>query len=398
MKKYTLILVLICTLSLAKAQENDTTSYTNLEAIFTRPFVLNGQAGNVNTAIGGYLEGNTNYFSTDGVSDGFSMEMRRFNIFLYASLHERVKFISELEFEHGTEEIALETALIDFEINPALVFRMGILLPPVGYFNQNHDGPKWDFINRPLVSTTIIPATLSEIGMGFYGKIPFRRNIFTYEAYLVNGLQDGIITNETNRTLLAAGKSEEMFAEDNNGTPSLTGRVALKNKAMGEVGLSGYTGVYNTFKLDGMMIDEKRRASLVALDYNGGFGELTVLGEAAFSYVDVPESYGQQFGSDQVGMHLDLIYPIKKGRIFSWNGMTLNAIFRFEYVDYNKGDFEETNGNIFDDILAVVPGLSLRFSKNTLLKANYRRHWERDILGNPAVKTAGFQFGFASYF
>jgi len=93
-----------------------------------------------------------------------------------------------------------------------------------------------------------------------------------------------------------------------------------------------------------------------------------------------------------------LIYPIKKGRILSWNGMTLNAIFRFEYADYNKGKFEETKGNIFDDILAIVPGLSLRFSKNTLLKANYRRHWERDILGNPAVKTAGFQFGFASYF
>jgi len=78
--------------------------------------------------------------------------------------------------------------------------------------------------------------------------------------------------------------------------------------------------------------------------------------------------------------------------------MPSNKVFRVEYADYNVGNFTETNGNIGDDIWAIVPGLSLRFSKNTLLKLNYRRHWEKDILNNPTVKTAGLQFGFASYF
>ncbi|MEQ9286375.1 MAG: hypothetical protein RIG77_05675 [Cyclobacteriaceae bacterium] len=398
MKKIVVIIALALVAPFAHAQNTDTTSYTNLEAIFTRPFVLDGQAGKVNTAIGGYLEGNTNYFRTDGISDGFSMEMRRFNIFLYSSLHERVKFIAELEFEHGTEEIGIEAALIDFEIDPSLVFRMGILLPPVGYFNQNHDGPKWDFIDRPMVSTSVIPSTLAEIGMGFYGKMPFGNNIFTYETYVVNGLQEGIITNESNRTLLAAGKTAEIFAEDNNGSPAVTGRVALKNLVFGEIGVSGYSGIYNTYKLDGLVVEEKRRVSLLALDFNGGIGDLRILGEAAIANIDVPASYGQQFGSKQIGMHTDLIYPIRKGRILSWNNMTLNAIVRFEYVDFNQDTFVETGANIYDDITAIVPGLSLRFSRNTLIKANYRRHWERDILGNPTLKTAGFQFGFASYF
>jgi hypothetical protein len=49
-------------------------------------------------------------------------------------------------------------------------------------------------------------------------------------------------------------------------------------------------------------------------------------------------------------------------------------------------------------LLTIVPGFSLRFSPNTLLKVNYRYRWDTDLLGNPAVKTAGFQFGMASYF
>src|SRR3990172_5257782 len=59
-------------------------------------------------------------------------------------------------FEHGTEEIALETALVDLRIRPSLVLRAGILLPPIGYLNQNHDSPPWDWVDRPLVTPQVI--------------------------------------------------------------------------------------------------------------------------------------------------------------------------------------------------------------------------------------------------
>ncbi|MEO9801864.1 MAG: hypothetical protein ABJF04_01395 [Reichenbachiella sp.] len=398
MKKLQVIAILVLIFSTqVKAQEADS-SYTNLEAIFNRPFIYKAQGGASSASIGGYVEGNTNYFTTDGISDGYSMELRRFNIFLFASVHERIKFISELEFEHGTEEIALETALLDFEIHPALVFRMGILLPPVGYFNQNHDGPKWEFIDRPLVSTNVIPSTLSEMGMGFYGKVPVGKHKMTYELYLTNGLQDGIIANTENRTFFGAGKSEEMFAEDNNGVPAISGRLAFNAFGLGEFGLSGYTGIYNEFEIEGETVEDKRRASLWALDYNFRIAQLQLIGETAWASVDIPEAYGQQFGTKQFGTHLDMIYPIFRRDLLGWKDVTLNLINRLEYVDYNIDDFEETNTNIYDQIYAIVPGLSLRFSSNTLLKFNYRRHWERDFLGNPVSKTAGVQFGFASYF
>ena len=398
MKKYLALFIwAILGINQVFAQETDS-SYTNLEAIFNRPFIYEAKGGASSASIGGYVEGNTNYFSTDGVSDGFSMELRRFNIFLFAAVHERIKFIAELEFEHGTKEIALETALLDFEMHPAFVFRMGILLPPIGYFNQNHDSPKWEFVDRPLVSTNVIPSTLSEMGMGFYGKVPVGKHKMTYELYLTNGLQDGIISNTENRTFLGAGKSEEMFAEDNNGVPALSSRVAFSVAELGEFGVSGYTGIYNKFEIEGEKVDDKRRMSLFALDYNFQLAKLRLIGETAWVSVDIPSDYGQQFGNKQFGTHLDMIYPILKRDVLGWKGVTLNLINRLEYVDYNIDNFEAIETNIFDDIYAIVPGLSLRFSSNTLLRLNYRRHWERDLLGNPVSKTAGVQFGFASYF
>ena len=99
----------VAVLALGTPVEAQVDSTLAQDGIYNRPFI-----GSVSsTSVGGYLEGNTNYFVEDGITEGFSMELRRFNIFLYSAISPRVRFLSELEFEHGTEEIALETALVD---------------------------------------------------------------------------------------------------------------------------------------------------------------------------------------------------------------------------------------------------------------------------------------------
>ena len=110
MKPIFILLLLSMTSQWLAAQDVDTLNLTNKDAVYQRPFIYEEQRSNLSAAVGGYLEANTNYFSTDGISEGYSMEMRRFNIFLYSTIKERIKFISELEFGHGTEEIELETA------------------------------------------------------------------------------------------------------------------------------------------------------------------------------------------------------------------------------------------------------------------------------------------------
>ena len=126
--------------------------------------------------------------------------------------------------------------------------------------------------------------------------------------------------------------------------------------------------------------------------------KFTILGEWALVNIDVPASLGPAFGDQQWGMHTDLIYPIRKGNVWHWENTTINTSFRFEYVDYNVGTFVETGDNRYDQIVSIMPGIGLRFGTNTVLKANFRYQWERGLLGNPATRTVGYQFGFASYF
>lgn len=387
--RHALVLVLGMSLHAACASAQDTD-----DPIYNRPFVAD--IGSGRTAVGGYVEGNTNYFAEDGVSDGFSMELRRFNIFLYSSIGSRLSFFSELEFEHGTEEIALETALVDFAFSPAVVARVGILLPPLGAFNQNHDSPKWDIVDRPLVSTQIIPSTLSEVGFGVHGQFYFDAAAVGYQVYLVNGLGAGVVSNDHGRTFLPAGKSEKAFGEDNNGSPSLTARVGARIPNA-EVGLSYYTGVYNDFRVEGDEVDEKRGLSVIAIDGRVAIGEVLLQGEAAFASVDVPENLRDLFGDKQFGGFLEVVVPVFEMNLFRDEAAMLGAIARAEYVDFNRGSFTETGASRYDDITALVVGTSFRPNAETVFKANYRYHWIRDLLGNPA-RLGGVQVGFATYF
>lgn len=364
------------------------------DGLYNRPFI----GSLASTSIGGYVEGNTNYFVEDGVSEGFSTELRRFNIFLFSQVSQRIRFISELEFEHGTEEIALETALVDVQVNPAFVVRAGILLPPIGYLNQNHDSPQWEHIDRPLVTTGIVPSTLSEVGFGAYGKFATGRVVLSYDAYLTNGLGAAVVGNETGRTDIPSGKSEEAFGEDNNGSPAFSARIAARRTDLGEVGLSYYGGHYNSFRVEGLEVDERRWLSITALDVGGSVGPAQVRAEVAFASIDVPESLGEIHGNGQWGGHLDVIVPVWHPSVRGYPDAVLAAGLRLESVDYNRGMFESTGRSIGDEVTAVVPTVTFRPASGTVFRANYRYHWITDFQGNEAARLAGFQFGFATYF
>jgi len=384
------LLVLLATAPVAGAQDTSMVQ----GGIYQRPFLVS--AGR--TAVGGYAEGNANYFRTDGVSEGFSMELRRFNIFLFSSVGRRLRFISELEFEHGTEEIALETALVDFTVNPSFIIRGGILLPPIGAFNVNHDSPRYDFVERPLVSTAIIPSTLSEVGFGAHGRLAPPGFSLSYDAYLVNGLGDGVILNGTGRTDIPSGKTEDRFAEDNNGSPAVSGRIAAQRRDWGEVGLSYYGGIYNSFRIEGQPVDEKRRLSIVAIDFNTEIRTVSLRGEAAWASVDVPEDLADLLGDRQWGIHLDAILPVWHPRIQGLQNPVVSLGLRLERVDFNRGTFGSTGLTIHDETNAVTASVSFRPAAGTVFRANYRRESSRDPAGNPPSKTGGFQVGFATYF
>jgi len=370
----------------------------NMDAIYSRPFL---SVGKLPVALGGYVEANYQHLGTDGISEGHQFQMRRFTLFVASGISRRIKFLSEIEFEDGTKEINIEFAALDIEFHPLFNIRGGVIMNPIGAFNQNHDGPKWEFVDRPASATQMLPATWSNVGFGMYGK-QFRQDwVFAYEAYLTNGFNDKIIDNSEGKTFLPASKEDRTrFEESFNGVPLVTAKGAIRHKKIAELGLSYMGGVYNKFQDDGLVLDKRRRVDVVAIDINSTLSRLKTFinAEWAWVYVDVPETYTQQYANTQRGGFADIVQPIYTGSIFGFDKSVINAAFRFEYVDYNVGSFNETGDNISDHYYAIVPAISWRPSPQTVLRLNYKYSWRSDLLGNPLRKTAGLQIGVSSYF
>jgi len=383
---------------LRKSPKDTSGPQLNMDAVYNRPFT---QVGKLPVALGGYVEANYQYLSENGISEGHQFQMRRLTLFVSSSISKRIKFLSEIEFEDGTKEINIEFASVDFEFAPLLNFRGGVVMNPIGAFNQNHDGPKWEFIDRPISATQMLPATWSNVGFGLFGKKFATDWVYGYEVYLTNGFDDKIIANSENKTFLPASKlNKDRFEESFNGSPLLTTKVAIKNNKIGEFGLSYMGGVYNKFKDDGLVLDKKRRVNVFAVDFHTTLPKINtyINGEWAWVNVDVPDTYTEQFGRKQQGGFIDFVQPILKKSLFDFDKSVLNAAVRLEYVDWNKGTFKSTGGNISDHVFSVVPAISWRPTLQTVIRFNYRYNWQTDLLGNPPVRLAGFQFGFSTYF
>lgn len=369
----------------------------NMDAVYNRPSI---QVGTLPVALGGYMEANYQYLGEKGVSEGHQFQMRRLTLFVSSAIAKRMKFLTEIEFEDGTKEINIEFASVDFEFAPLLNFRGGIVINPIGAFNQNHDGPKWEFVDRPIAATQMLPATFSNVGFGIYGKKYRKDWVYGYEVYLTNGFNERIIENSKNKTFLPATKENpDRFEKSFNGSMLFTGKVALRNSKIGEIGLSYMTGAYNKFKEGGLVLDKKRLAKVYALDFNTTLPIKTyITGEWAWINVDIPNTYTEQFGRKQQGGFVDIVQPIVQGTMFGYNKSTLNAAVRLEYVDWNRGNFKSTGEGIGDHVYSIIPAISWRPTSQTVFRLNYRYNWQTDLLDNLPSKVAGFQIGLSTYF
>src|SRR5690554_2232406 len=224
-----------------KSVNDSTENKMNMDAVYDRPFL---SAQKMPVAVGGYLEANVIYAGEEGINEGYSFQARRLTMFMSASISRRIKFMSEIEFEEGGKDINIEFAALDATILPIFNFRGGIIMNPIGAFNENHDGPKWEFVERPDVAVNMLAATQSNAGFGVYGKTYSGNWIFGYEAYLTNGFNSKIISNEEDKTYLPAYKDgDNLFEENFSGKAMFSGKLAIKNRKIGEIGFSYMGGV-----------------------------------------------------------------------------------------------------------------------------------------------------------
>jgi hypothetical protein len=132
-------------------------------------------------SIGGYGEFVYTNYSDDRADFA---EILRLVLYVGYRFNDKIVFNSEVEFEHGAKEIGIELAYFDFLLMDPLKLRVGNVLLPVGFLNENHEPIFFYGVYRPFVDRYIIPTTWNQNGIGVYGDVgPLR-----YKAYLVTGM------------------------------------------------------------------------------------------------------------------------------------------------------------------------------------------------------------------
>ncbi len=302
--------------------------------------------------IGGY--GEFEYEDTEGKSSTF--DNHRLVLKVSSSLTKWLRFNTEIEYEHGTKEIELEQAYLDFVLHHWVTIRAGAILVPVGRLNLYHDAPLLETTSRPMVDRFIIPTTWTEVGVGFYGGGSLWGPLFGgYEAYGINGLTDAISGTKGLRD--ARGDLEQ----DNNSNKALVGRVFTRYGTLLELGVSGYTG-----KADK---GNNSSVSLFALD-----------GLVKYSLFDLAGEYAKAIisrGSLSVPSGMDGFYIEGRAHLLppsmhvpSW-ATKFTAFYRYGEVDLDRGLVDE------NDKRRHTLGLNYRPISTVAIKGEYQFNGER---------------------
>ncbi|MGZ8548165.1 MAG: porin, partial [Sulfuricurvum sp.] len=132
-------------------------------------------------SIGGYGEFYYSKYSHDGdptqEKNAFG-DTLRFIPYIGYKFSDSIILNSELEFEHGGEEVSVEQLYVDFILDPLATIRAGHQLVPMGYVSLYHEPTLFNTVQRPDVEKYLIPSTWHELGLSVYGKT----DSFEYQA------------------------------------------------------------------------------------------------------------------------------------------------------------------------------------------------------------------------
>ncbi len=345
--------------------------------IYQKPFL-----GGPGAQVGGYLDLE---FKADG--SGSTFDQHRFVPFLFAEVSDRVHVASEIEFEHGgfvagDGEIKLEFATVDFRIHEALNLRGGVVLSPLGRLNVLHDAPSLDLTERPLVTREIIPSTLSESGLGFFGTAyPSELWVIDYEVYLVNGFGAGAVGTDG---VLAVRGARGSKKSDNNNSRAVVGRLGVSPRLGTELGVSVHTGDYDD--------DGDLPLTIAAVDGRYAVGPLEILGEYAMARGDyIPQAGGTDTAEAQ-GFYVEGRAHLWPGALAALPQSVFTAAARYDWVDRDQ----LTDGN---EVERLTLGINFRPTEETAFKNDLVLDRAR-VAGaeDPSDWELGYRFSIASYF
>jgi len=136
-------------------------------------------------SIGGYGENRIRTFHNTGDDDRDNVyDQLRAVLYVGYKFNDNWVLNSEIEYEHGGEEVGVEFLTIDYIWRDEVSFRAGNLLVPMGFINEIHEPTFFYGAERPEVERLILPTTWHENGAGLWGRVADR---IEYRAYAING-------------------------------------------------------------------------------------------------------------------------------------------------------------------------------------------------------------------
>ncbi|MFO0691018.1 MAG: hypothetical protein U0900_20135 [Myxococcota bacterium] len=185
-------------------------------------------------SIGGYGENRIRTFHNGGDDDRDNVyDQLRAVLYVGYKFDEHWVLNSEIEYEHGGEEVGVEFLTVDYMWRNEVNFRAGNLLVPMGFINEIHEPNFYFGAERPEIERLILPSTWHENGAGIWGTIA---NRIEYRAYAINGFDGQNFTSNGLRDGKQGGA--EAIANDF----AFVGRVDVDVVTGLMVGGSVYTG------------------------------------------------------------------------------------------------------------------------------------------------------------
>lgn len=315
MKKIITLLLVVFT-GVSIAQVNNTDTITN-EPLNSAANIIAGTSSK-RVMLGTYAQIDYNQQIGDTLSHNGKLDVHRLVMFLGYQFNKRTTFVSEIELEH-VKEVFVEQAFLNYNINPMLNFRAGLLLIPMGIINEYHEPTTYNGVERPNIEGKIIPTTWREMGAGFAGK--FDGASLRYQLYVVNGFNgyDGSGKFKGNDAMRGG---RQKAAESYMSNPNLSLKLDYYGLPGLKVGLAGYFGPSQTKAKDGLLksanndwVDSTQiNISMVGTDIRYVKSDLQARAMFTYTALGNTESYntftGKDLGSSMLGYYAEIGYNV----------------------------------------------------------------------------------------
>lgn len=313
-----------------------------------------------------------------------SIDLLRAVLYTGYRFNDRFIFNSEIEFEHGGEEVSVEFAYLDYRLTDWVSARGGMLLLPLGLVNEFHEPNVFIGTRRPETERRIIPSTWHENGAGVVGSA----GPVSFRAYVVNGMNAAGFTSNGLRDGRQGGieaRADDWgFAGRADVTP-IPGVFAGVGLYRGNSGQDQFAST----KAGTSIVEVHGQAQVRGFDVRGLFAHASIADAAALND-ELGLTGSASIGRAMQGGYAHVAYNVLSQRATS---VSLAPFYRFEQLNTQADVPAGFAANPSRDVRWHTVGVELKPIGNIAVKADYQRNTNKASTGRDQFNVSlGYAF------